>query len=347
LCRKEFTIPQNGLEELPKNIFIGKLLTMKEMSKAPSTQLCDWCIAQSKSPANQNEAKTFCVDCQESLCESCVETHSKMKLCRSHRVMDIEDRVYDATTVCLPTKCDKHPNDDLRLFCIGCKEALCVICFATKHTGHESAEIEKVANEFRSEIRGNISQLECGVDCLAYSLSTLQTERRDIVDQFVEVEAKVCSRADELKSLIERHKQQLIEELTKLKADRLKEIDTLVHDATQNKALIESLKKYSEELLKKGSDGDIAREIKLMHLRVEEMRQFYESDSTKTSPDTNMKFLSSGTKLDTSCNTVGRLEIAGIEVFDVTSSDNCKMSVVKQEVRCEVVVEFEKTKILC
>jgi ASC-1-like (ASCH) protein len=198
-----------------------------------------------------------------------------------------------------------------------CEKALCLICFATKHNGHKSAELEEVADGFRSEIRRNISQLGRSMYHLTDWLSTFRTKRQEIVDLFNKAEAELCSWTDELKSIIERHKRQLINQLTEAKAEKLKEIDTLVHDTTQNKTLIESLEKYSEELLKKGSDGDIARDVKLMNLRVEEMRQFYELESVKTIPTVFIKFVPSGTKLDTSCNTVGRLDIAGKNFINV------------------------------
>ena len=309
LCRTEFTIPASGLQQLPKNIFIGKLLAMKEepgcVSGAQQQQLCDWCNEK------KNEAKLFCVDCQENLCESCVNNHSSRKLCRSHRTIDIAEKFSDTTTACLPTKCDKHPTEDLKLFCMACKEALCFTCYATKHNKHDSAEIEQVADGLRTEMKSNISQLEDGVKCVVDSLSTIQSVRQQIVVQCEKVEAEVCARADELHSIIERHKQQLVEQITKVKEEKLKEVDTLLHEVTQNKVLMESLRKYSEELLKKGSDGDIAREVKLMNERVVEMRRLFERESVRTTAAVVVKFVRSDTELDTCCNTIGSLELSG------------------------------------
>ena len=38
--------------------------------------------------------------------------------------------------------CDKHKDKQLELYCYECDENICVLCFAVKHTQHETAEIQ-------------------------------------------------------------------------------------------------------------------------------------------------------------------------------------------------------------
>ena len=44
LCRKEFTLSENGVSDLPKNFFVNNFLQMKELSSAESkTSPCEAC----------------------------------------------------------------------------------------------------------------------------------------------------------------------------------------------------------------------------------------------------------------------------------------------------------------
>jgi cell division septum initiation protein DivIVA len=188
-----------------------------------------------------------------------------------------------------------------------CEEALCILCFATKHTGHTSAEIDEVADEFKRGLKESVLQLGDGVNRLTDSLSTFQTNRHQLLDQFNEVEREICSKADTLQSMIEHRKQQLIAELTQVKAEKLKEADAIVNEVTHNKVLIESLKKYNEELLRKGSNGDIARETKFLNIRIAKAKQFYKCEKPIFTPDTSVMFVSSDATQETSFIAVGKL----------------------------------------
>jgi len=72
LCRKEFTIPQNGLEGLPRNFFMEKMLRVRELTsvEAQST-LCNMCTYRATSEAAKiDPATTYCLQCQEAFCET-------------------------------------------------------------------------------------------------------------------------------------------------------------------------------------------------------------------------------------------------------------------------------------
>jgi len=72
LCRTEFTIPQNGLEDFVLNFFLQNLIDTKCASRAEPCEVCS--TGQQFVRATVN-----CVDCSQKLCERCSLPHKKMK----------------------------------------------------------------------------------------------------------------------------------------------------------------------------------------------------------------------------------------------------------------------------
>jgi len=87
LCRKEFTIPDDGLSGMQKNFFMEKLLHVRKLSagEEASRVLCDVCFEASAS----KPATMYCVQCQQNYCEQCSLSHAGMKEWAGHVQVEI------------------------------------------------------------------------------------------------------------------------------------------------------------------------------------------------------------------------------------------------------------------
>ena len=66
LCREKFTVPSNGLVNLPKRIFVSK------PSVESKTSPCEACSGGEESEYEvQNVASVYCVECQMKFCRQC------------------------------------------------------------------------------------------------------------------------------------------------------------------------------------------------------------------------------------------------------------------------------------
>ena len=65
LCREEFTIPENGLEDLRVNFHLQGLVDSKRAKTRAES--CEVCSADEQLV----RATVFCVDCSEKLCDRC------------------------------------------------------------------------------------------------------------------------------------------------------------------------------------------------------------------------------------------------------------------------------------
>lgn len=104
-------------------------LTKKENVKQSSQNIVRQC-----SPCNEGgkecQASHFCQDCEELLCESCVQIHKQIKLTHNHAPLDLsryEENTTKDTKNCMPCKKNGIVINSTK-YCSSCEEYLCKEC---------------------------------------------------------------------------------------------------------------------------------------------------------------------------------------------------------------------------
>ena len=170
-----------------------------------------------------------------------------------------------------PANCEQHGDKYLDIYCFDCKCVVCFMCCVTLHSGHKCADVSEVAQTFRTEMAEDTDKLTHSVGLLEEKLEKLDNVKKCLVNNIQNVESEICQKADELKATVECHKQQLLDEVAQIKTNRMKEIENLSAEISHCKSLVESFKTYCDELAKKGSPSDIAREANKLHGKAAEM----------------------------------------------------------------------------
>jgi len=101
----------------------------------------------------ENEATSYCLDCQEYLCEVCAKPHQKSKATKNHQIIPIEE-MKDRNQINLnhQINCQIHPQKELELLCDDCKVPICSLC-VLQHSLHKFSPISEIdANEKQSFI---------------------------------------------------------------------------------------------------------------------------------------------------------------------------------------------------
>lgn len=286
LCRKEFAVPSNGVDELPKNFFISKLLMIKDLeANAMKTKLCDVCLTDDEeNQQSPKPADMFCADCQLNLCKSCGRLHSKMIVSRDHTTM----RFDELATVDEPaiyakfkaTLCEKHKSEPVKIYCFDCKTAVCMMCYVKDHNLHKCSDVEEAAQEFRATLTESIQTITTSLSKFDKTLRVIDSKLANFLDQVQKTEKAICQRVDELQKKIDLEKQKLIAELNEIKTTREKQIKHVTQEITQDKSSLESLKMYCEELLKKGTANEISRQADNLRVRVAEMADIHDEEES-------------------------------------------------------------------
>jgi len=104
----------------------------------------------------ENEATSYCLDCQDYYCEACSKAHKIVKVTKDHQLILIEE-MKDENQIKSITKsnpqlyCQIHQQKEMELFCDDCKLTICSLC-VDKHSSHKISTLS-------STITGNEKQL--------------------------------------------------------------------------------------------------------------------------------------------------------------------------------------------
>lgn len=109
------------------------MATFVELKKAiEEGKSCDICVRQEQTVA----AVKWCSDCNDALCQACSQVHLHVKVTSGHMMTSLEEMRKQPLEVIMRKKskvnCDKH-GENITLFCVDCKDPLCVQCMAVSH----------------------------------------------------------------------------------------------------------------------------------------------------------------------------------------------------------------------
>jgi hypothetical protein len=300
VCREEFTVPDNGIQQLPKNLLAANFLTVRQLSGTSAEfELCEVCSQDEEAAVRDRTVKMFCVDCQQSMCKLCSQSHSKMRASSHHRLVGKEKQLTGVYSQYHRASCDKHRDKFLEIYCFDCKSVMCTMCCVTQHNAHKCADFSEVADSFRAEMVEVAETINSAIKSLEDKLMTLESAKKCYVNNIQTVEAEICKKAEELKAIIDRHKNQLLDEVAEVKSQRVKEIDDLSCEIVKDKSLLETFEIYCEELLTKGSHSDIIREAEMLHVKASEMLMVDSLQHSLPTLDTaDIKFRSSDILLE-------------------------------------------------
>lgn len=217
---------------------------------------CDVCSAD----GNQQStiAASHCKDCWMNLCKTCCQHHRRSKLTRNHKlVKELVDCRDKETNASRSRTCEKHKNEDLKIYCSDCKEPTCSMCYIENHRNHNWLHLKTAAEECRNQILAKVSDLS---SCLTDTLNKRELLRQDnetAKKRIKELEQEIHSQRNSLKKLIDKQADDLLRELRQKQRDINKDIGN--DDVERHMVSLESCKDHCLLILNNGTDDEIYR----------------------------------------------------------------------------------------
>ena len=318
MCRQVFTIPAVGFDGLTRNYFLEHIMAIeasKINSESSQKQICELCNDDEGDSAS---ASAYCVECRFHLCGKCLGGHRKLPFAKLHTILSLEEMKNSHNLSQLyVTFCDKHGDEQLKLFCYDCAVAVCLMCFAVNHTGHTCSDINESAKLFKVQFQD--SKHKQMIKCISDTeneLTKLELETQQTRQQIDLVQRQIQSKTDKLKAKIDNEQRQLVKQLNKLKEKRVEFIEKRRANLTLQLATIRSFAQYMQELLEKGSPCDISRSATdLLRRRDELITSQTTNNGVKlqllnVAYDQKKQLVSAGPTLDTT-NLLGWLTLNG------------------------------------
>jgi hypothetical protein len=129
----------------------------------------------------------YCVECEDYLCEKCVEMHRLVKPTKKHKLVhkDLLNNCGDELVINRKEECPIHMNEVIEWFCISDDKICCNICKATEHNKCESivaiASVAETTNmhSIEEKIAETQSKLNDAIEKKNVDITNLDEDRKD------------------------------------------------------------------------------------------------------------------------------------------------------------------------
>ncbi|XP_054849149.1 transcription intermediary factor 1-beta isoform X2 [Eublepharis macularius] len=173
------------LKDIVENYFLRDGGTEPLGDARDANQCCTSC--EDNAPAS-----SYCVECSEPLCETCVEAHQRVKYTKDHTVrstgssksQEREKTVY----------CSVHKHEPLVLFCDTCDTLTCRDCQLNAHKDHQYQFLEDAVKNQRKMLASLVKRLGDKHANLQKSTKEVRTSIRQVADvqKRVQVDVKMA-----------------------------------------------------------------------------------------------------------------------------------------------------------
>ena len=272
VCRKEFEIPDDG-HGFPHHFFIQQLVDFrKALSSEGSNEVsCEICVQESDEGLNKiPPATTYCVDCNQKLCDQCSRPHRWMKG-GAHQVKALGAEVEQELIQLRASSCDKHKDEQVKLYCHDCKENICLMCSAVKHRNHNSGEIHEVSEDFRLRITEDGKQIQSAIIAVHEQSGQTKQVASEFCSKVKEMKNKVLATGEEVKRAVDRQINDVLMQLQLVMSKSAKQAENVQETYQLALVSLESFHTYSRELLDRGRPSDITRAACELHDRATEL----------------------------------------------------------------------------
>lgn len=257
-CDMEIDVPNDALpgkyaSAFPMDSFMGKLV---ELVNAMSLdKKCDICERREE----KVKADHWCMDCFDALCDPCLKVHIHGKTTSNHVVFQSEELRQIPLENLMKKKnkvpCGKH-NETITLFCVDCREPLCVQCMAVSHRRCENVITVADAMTSRTDVKDILDRLESLKDSV-HGTNGLGENDKILESSIDSARIKIISVCNSLVEKVREEQEKLLRQLDDTAYKAKKVLKSRIEPRKSGSKTIQAAHERMKILMKYGSDVDI------------------------------------------------------------------------------------------
>ncbi|CAC5385485.1 unnamed protein product [Mytilus coruscus] len=201
------------------------------------------------------DAKRWCTNCEEGLCEDCEHAHKKSKTSRNHQVISIED--YRKIENVLISQVCGHHGENLEWFCKSHDEVLCMVCVPSKHKACSDVIPISVASTNARQSTA-LSDLEEVIDGALHNLKQCITSRdsstKEIENQELAIKTTILETRTKINSHLDKMQENLLSELRSTFHTCKSEYTKLLQKLKSKKEMLTKLREQTQHMKQFSSD---------------------------------------------------------------------------------------------
>ena len=192
-CEEKVALPVGGVSALPQDLWKAHESEIAHISSKveDSSEQCNHC-----GRSDCGQAIAFCVDCDEFLCKSCEEHHSKWRKMVEHTIVAAGKKLNKEHEESTFSKfhqpqmpCPQHKDEVLKFYCLKCEKLICRDCRITKHKDHSdqcdlAEEVAKHEMESLSACtegsQGNVATLDEAIAECKKTMQQVESRKKEV-----------------------------------------------------------------------------------------------------------------------------------------------------------------------
>ena len=239
LCKREWSLPADGWQGLPKNFIAENCIT-----SLPSITHC--AVAGNSS---HGAVKYLCIDCWDPLCDKCGKGHTQFsRTTKNHEVKVISE--VDQSDVELHNRqkasaCDQHKDMAIKFYCTECDKFSCHTCEVLYHKKHDCISIEDADAKLCTQINNSVKKVqniiifyEKNVEEVKLSKETLENDKNKLLkaakSQVEEVKTKIQTEFNKIVRKVDDYYKNLVKLITEKTQEKIIELENIIKE-TQRK----------------------------------------------------------------------------------------------------------------
>jgi len=289
-CRKTSAVPTGGIEQLPNNFFINRIIdevTLKQKVTGEEEVHCDHCI-------RDDPAVVLCFDCAVFLCTHCHESHKYGREYQGHTISHLKELREEKKDINVkpkskPMVCQEHEME-LNFYCDTCEQLVCHYCTTTDHHGHMHNTVKKMAGKHRLELDKIIEPVEKMIEKLSEAHQTVTAVKDKIQKQATEVDQQIDDYYEQLQQKLQQQREEQKKELHEVSTLKMKAISLQLEQMEDTQAQLESVKELNNAV-KSGSDQEALLMKKQVTEDVKRLTDCYKKLKIETEESATTKFV--------------------------------------------------------
>ena len=188
---------------------------------ASSDQLFDHICGSCKTIGKETDAKNYCENCKEYLCESCADFHRKLPLLRNHSVVPAGTISGGKASCRLTDYCGCNTNQEVQFYCEDHADFICYSCQSIKHHKCTTPSIQQKCSWYSS----------ASLDLIIAKTQSLRDAYDRLKKECQENEAELERSREACMKEIQVFRKEIDEFMNKLEQTVLNELDRCVKQA--------------------------------------------------------------------------------------------------------------------
>ena len=195
------------------------VITLHEEDHPAADKFCE-------SGLDSQPAVARCVECQDYLCQSCVNMHRRLKKSSGHKIVSLSLVEGNDSYTILEQKryCSDHKGEELKLYCRTCQEVICRDCAIVTHKQHDYTFIKDVKEELTKKMESLSCEVEAISGAFKEQVESLEKTVSTLNENTANVEGQINTYFDKHIQKLQLHRNALLKKMADKKTTDLGEV---------------------------------------------------------------------------------------------------------------------------